>query len=385
MWERIYEVIRKEFYQTLREPRMRLVLIAPPIIQLLVFGFAVNLDVENARLAWMDLDRTPQSRTLFAAFQGSRNFYITHVIEHEHEIQTLLDRGTVQAVVRVQPGFGRHLLRGQTAVVQMLIDGTNSNTASLILNYTTQVISRFSSQVLVQQEQTRRMAASAGTGVPVDFVIPDLTVQSRVWFNPDLRSQNYFVPGIIVQVILLVTLMLTAMAVVREKEVGTMEQLLVTPLRPYELILGKTLPFALVGLLDMLLVTSIALLVFRVPFRGNFLLLTGCSVLFLMTGLGCGLFISTISQTQQQAMMSSFFFFMPAFMLSGFTFPIRNMPLLIQYLTYVNPPRYFLEIVRGIFLKGSGIALLWPQMLALLLLGLTILGASSLRFQKRLD
>jgi ABC-2 type transport system permease protein len=385
MWERIYEIIRKEFYQALREPRMRMVLITPPIIQLLVFGFAVNLDVENARLAWMDFDRTPQSRALLSAFQGSRNFRITHVVEQEEAVQELLDRGIVQAIVRVNAGFARHLLRGQTAVVQVLIDGTNSNTASLISNYSSQVISRFSNQILLTEERSKQMHASTRTGGVGEIMVPELTVRSRIWFNPDLRSQHFFVPGIIVQVITLVTLMLTAMSIVREKELGTMEQLLVTPLRPSELVLGKTLPFALVGLLEMVLVTLVALLVFRIPFRGSFWLLLGSSMLFLLTSLGSGLFISTISQTQQQAMMSSFFFFMPAFMLSGFTFPIRNMPWVVQYLTYLNPIRFFLEIVRGIFLKGSGIAVLWPQMLALLLLGLVILSASTLRFHKRLD
>ncbi|RMF91240.1 MAG: ABC transporter permease [Nitrospinota bacterium] len=385
MWERVYEIIRKEVYQTLREPRMRMVLISPPLIQLIIFGFAVNLDVEQARIAWMDLDRTPQSRALLSAFQGSRHFLVTHVLEREAEVRELLDRGTVQAVVRVQPGFARRLLHNQTATVQILIDGTNSNTASLISVYTTQVIARFSDQALWERERRRRVAVSVETGTPVNVPAPGISVRSRIWFNPDLRSQHYFVPGIIVQVITLVTLMLTAMSIVREKELGTMEQLLVTPIRPYELILGKTLPFAVVGLLEMVLVTVAALLVFHVPLRGHFLLLMGCSALFLMTSLGTGLFISTVSQTQQQAMMSSFFFIMPAFMLSGFTFPIRNMPLPIQYLTYLNPVRYFMEIVRGIFLKGSDITILWPQMLALFLLGLAILGASVLRFRKRLE
>jgi len=201
----------------------------------------------------------------------------------------------------------------------------------------------------------------------------------------DLKSQNYFVPGVVVNIIALVTVMLTAMAIVREKEIGTMEQLMVTPIRPIELMLGKTIPFAAVGLLEVLLVTSAALLIFRVPFRGSLLLLLGCAAAFLLTTLGFGLLISTVSSTQQQAMMASFFFFMPAFMLSGFAFPIRNMPLTVQYLTYLNPLRYFMEIVRGIFLKGIGLAVLWPQVMALLVLGTTLVGLSVLRFHKRLD
>jgi ABC-2 type transport system permease protein len=214
---------------------------------------------------------------------------------------------------------------------------------------------------------------------------PRVTARSRVWFNPDLYSRNYFVPGVIANIIMMVTLMLTALGIVREKEIGTMEQLMVTPVRPIELMLGKTLPFALVGLLDMTLITVAAFLVFHIPLHGSFLLLLFCAVLYLMTSLGAGLFLSTISHTQQQAMMGSFFMSTPAFMLSGFAFPIRNMPVAVQYLTYLNPIRYFIEIVRGIFLKGAGVEVLWPQMAVLTVYGITVLSLSAMRFQKKLD
>jgi ABC-2 type transport system permease protein len=217
------------------------------------------------------------------------------------------------------------------------------------------------------------------------MAIPTLKTRARVWFNADLRSRNYYVPGVVINIITLVTLMLTAMAIVREKEIGTMEQLMVTPIRPIELMLGKTLPFSVVGIADLILVTSAALLIFHVPFRGSAVLLLVSSLLFLLSTLGAGLFISTISRTQQQAMMASFFFFMPSFMLSGFAFPIRNMPPPVQALTLINPLRYFMTIVRDIFLKGSGIDVLWPQMLALAVFGSTILGVSAMRFHKRLD
>jgi ABC-2 type transport system permease protein len=220
---------------------------------------------------------------------------------------------------------------------------------------------------------------------PMHAGLPDLRSQNRVWFNADLRSRNYFVPGVVVNIIALVTLSLTSMAIVREKEVGTMEQLMVSPIRPIELMLGKTLPFAMVGLVDMVLVVIAAVLIFRVPFRGSGLLLLAASILFLLTSLGAGLFISTISRTQQQAMMTTFLFFQPAFLLSGFTFPIRNMPAFVQPLTYLNPVRYFMEIVRGIFLRGSGVDVLWPQMLALAVFGVSILTLSALRFHKRLE
>jgi len=233
--------------------------------------------------------------------------------------------------------------------------------------------------------QQRQKILTRSPTSPVGGNLPVVTARSRVWFNPELRSRNYFVPGTVVNIIMTVTLSLTALGLVREKEIGTMEQLMVTPIRPIELIVGKMIPFAFVGLIDLVLVTVGAIVIFDVPFRGSGLLLLGGSLLFLMTSLGVGLFISTISQNQQQAMISSFFFSMPAFMLSGFTFPIRNMPASIQALSYLNPVRYFMEIVRGVFLKGAGVQALWPQMAALAVYGVAILGLSAWRFHKRLD
>jgi drug efflux transport system permease protein len=383
MWERIFVILHKEFRQVLRDPRMRVILFLPPLVQLLIFGYAVNMDVDNARIAWMDMDRTPESRDLLASFEGSRRFQVVATPNTEDEIRKLLDKGEVQGVVRVLPRFASDQARGQTASVQILVDGTNSNTASLISNYAGEIVSDYSSKVLERQMQQHLLAS--GRGGAVHLSLPNLVARSRVWFNPDLRSRNYFVPGVVANIIMMVTLMLTALAIVREKEIGTMEQLMVTPIRPIELMIGKTLPFAVVGLIDVVLITSVALLVFHIPFRGSPLLLLGCSILFLMTSLGAGLFLSTISQTQQQAMMASFFFSTPAFMMSGFAFPIHNMPLPVQWLTYLNPLRYFIEIVRGIFLKGTGIATLWPQMLALLVYGTGMLWLSAARFRKRLD
>jgi ABC-2 type transport system permease protein len=351
---------------------MRFTLFLPPLIQLLIFGYAVNLDVEHTRIAWMDMDRTPESRDLGAAFAASRYFEVVALPDHEEQVQQLLDRSRAQVVIRVLPGFARQIERGKTAEVQVLVDGTNSNTASLASNYASLVVAGYAAQVRAHQR-------------PVGGPVPVVTASSRVWFNPELRSRNYFVPGTVVNIIMSVTLMLTALGIVREKEIGTMEQLMVTPIRPLELMIGKMIPFALVGIVDLVLVTGGAIVVFGIPFRGSALLLLFSSILFLMTSLGVGLFISTISRTQQQAMMSSFFFSMPAFMLSGFTFPIRNMPPAIQILAYLNPVRYFMEIVRGIFLKGAGAAALWPQMLVLAVYGMAILGLSAWRFQKRLD
>jgi ABC-2 type transport system permease protein len=298
-------------------------------------------------------------------------------------VQRALDRGDAQAVVRVLPGFERDVLRGRTVEVQVLVDGTNSNTASLVSGYAGTVVADFSSAVLAERQNARLL--SRGAQAPVNFGAPQVAARSRVWFNPDLYSRNYFVPGVIGNIIFMVTLMLTAMAIVREKEIGTMEQLMVTPIRPIELMLGKTLPFAVVGIVEVAMITTVALLLFHIPFRGSPLLLFACSSVFLMTSLGAGLFLSTISHTQQQAMMMNFFFSVPAFMLSGFAFPIRNMPEAVQWLTYLNPLRYFMEILRGIFLKGAGVTVLWPQIVALAVYGVTVLTLSALRFHKKLD
>jgi ABC-2 type transport system permease protein len=385
MRQRLRHMIRKEFLQTLREPRMRAMLFVPPLIQLLIFGFAANLDVDSARIAWMDQDRTPESRELESEFEGSGRFMIVANPAGEKEMQDLLDRGKVDGVVRVLPGFAHDLERGRATSVQVLLDGTNSNTASIVSGYAGQTILRYSSEVMNQRQRDKLVGATMSSKGPIHSAVPQVESQTRVWFNPDLRSRNYFIPGVIVNIIMLVTLSLTAMAIVREKEIGTMEQLMVTPLRPVELILGKTLPFVLIGFWDMVLVVVAALLIFHISFAGNFGTLCLAAFFFILTSLGAGLFISTLSKTQQQANMSTFLFFQPFMLLSGFTFPIRNMPTVVQYFTFLNPMRYFLEIVRGIFLKGSGIETLWPQLLALAAFGVVVLSLSVQRFHKHLE
>lgn len=382
MWNRIAAIIRKEFIQTLKDPRSLALLVGPPILQLILFGYAVNLDVEKARLGWMDADRTPESRELGDAFRNSRYFALTATPESEGEIRELLDRGAVDAVVRLLPGFGRDVMRGNTAGVQILVDGTNSNTASIVSGYATRIVGSYGAAVGAARAKA---PPSPAMGPPVPAVIPVLTAEDRVWFNPDLRSRVYFVPGVIVNIIALVTIMLTAMSIVREKELGTMEQLMVTPVRPFELMLGKLLPFALIGVFEVVFIVVAALAVFRIPLRGSIPLLMFCSILFLLTTLGVGLFISTLSRTQQQAMMLSFFFFMPAMLLSGFAFPIRNMPQAVQLVTYLNPLRYFMQIARDLFLKGVGAAAMWQEIAALGLVGLAVFVLSALRFHKKLD
>jgi ABC-2 type transport system permease protein len=383
MWERILQIVKKEVRQTLRDPRMRGIILVPPLMQTIIFGFAVNLDVEQARIAWMDTDRSAQSRELRKAFEATPYMLIARTTSDAREAAGWLDGGEVQAVVRVASGFGADIERGVQTEVQILVDGSNSNTASLIGNYASNIVGRYNREVLGEQMRQRLVARTVQG--PARLGLPTVEAERRVWFNPELKSRFYFVPGIIVNIIMLVTLMLTALSIVREKEIGTMEQIMVTPIRPLELILGKTIPFAIVGIVDMALIVLIALTVFQVPLRGSVWMLFGASCLFLLTTLGAGLFLSTVSDTQQQAMMGAFFFFQPAFMLSGFTFPIRNMPEVVQWLTYLNPLRYFMDIVRGVFLKGVGLDVLWPQMLCLAGFGMAILLLSANRFHKRLD
>jgi ABC-2 type transport system permease protein len=385
MRQRLRSIIRKEFIQALRDPRMRGMLFIPPLLQLLIFGYAVNLDVDTATVAWMDQDRSTESRALFSYFAGSGHFNIAAAPTNEREMQRLLDQGRVEGVIRVLPGFARDVERGRPASVQVLLDGTNSNTASIIQGFASQTVARYSQDISGEQSRARMVGGTMSSGGPVSMPMPQIIADTRVWFNPDLKSRNYFIPGVVVNIIALVTLSLTAMAIVREKEIGTMEQLMVTPIRPVELILGKTLPFVLVGYWDLVLVVSAALLIFHVPFNGSFLLLLGASFAFLLSSLGAGLYISTISRTQQQAMMATTLLFQPFFMLSGFSFPIRNMPQGVQYLTYFNPVRYFMEIVRGIFLQGAGLDTLWRQVLALFGFGVIVLWLSVRRFHKTIE
>lgn len=373
MRERITRMLIKEFIQILRDPRMRTVIFVMPLIQTLVFGYAVTTDVTDIPTALFDLDNSRASRELAAQFGGSGYFDVVAYVDREEAARHLLDRGAVKAVLRMNKGFGDALRAGRTAPLQVIVDGTDSNTAAIVLNYAGQIAGRFSEAVL----QARVIRATGEPASPARVI-----VETRAWFNENLESRNFYVPGVIVLIVTLVTLMLSSMAVVREKEIGTIEQIMVTPISQAEFILGKTLPFALIGFADVALVTVMAASWFGVPVRGSLLLLIGATTLYLMSTLGIGLLISTISRTQQQAMMSAFFFYFPAMLLSGFVFPIANMPEAVQWLTYLNPLRYFLVIIRGIFLKGVGPELLWPQMAALLILGTVTLWIASKRFQK---
>jgi ABC-2 type transport system permease protein len=375
MFERIKHMLIKEFIQIFRDPKMKGVLFVAPAIQVLVFGYAATNDVRHVSTAVYDLDNSVTSRELVARFVESGYFNVVEFINNEDRARELIDRGEVRAVLRMNKGFEDDLWGGRTTPLQVIVDGTDSNTASIVLDYSARITSQFSQEVL--NTQLKRLQGS--------IKLPgQVTLQTRAWFNENLESRNFYVPGVIANLILLITLLLTSMAIVREKEIGTMEQIMVTPIRPIEFILGKTTPFALIGFIITIVITGLGVFWFEVPIRGSLLLLFFATALYLMTTLGMGLLISTISQTQQQAMMSTFFFIFPAILLSGFAFPIANMPKVIQWLTYLNPLRYFLVILRGIFLKGVGFNILWPQMAALAVIGFITLWLASRRFRKTL-
>lgn len=375
MFERIKHILIKEFIQIFRDPRMKAVIFFMPLIQVMVFGYAVTTDVKNISTAIYDLDQSSQSRSLIREFTYSGYFDVKRNITTDKEQERLIDKSLVNVVIRINRGFAKDLGANKTAQIQLIVDGTDSNTASIILNYANQIIDKYSSGILSKRAKTMLQK-------PHHF--PKIELKTRAWFNDNLESRNFYVPGVIALIVMLITLLLTSMAIVREKEIGTIEQLIVSPIRSYELIIGKLLPFAMIGIVDAVLVTLVGVLWFKVPIEGNIFLLFGSTCLYLLTTLGVGLFISTLASTQQEAMMSTFFFYFPAVLLSGFMFPIANMPKIIQYVTYFNPLRYFLVILRGIFLKGSGVTILWPQMLALFIMGIGILTLSSMRFQKRL-
>lgn len=375
MRERITRMLIKEFIQIFRDPKMRGIIFLMPIVQVLVFGYAVTTDVRQVATAVYDLDNSVASRELVARFVKSGYFDIVEYVNDEQRARALMDRGEVRTILRMHKGFADDVRAGRTAHLQVIVDGTDSNTAGIVLDYSAKIAGQFSQQVLLTRF----------THIKGVFQKPGrVELQTRAWFNENLESRNFYVPGVIAIIVMLITLMLTSMAVVREKEIGTMEQIMVTPIRPVEFILGKTVPFALLGFADVIVITVIGVFWFAVPIRGSLPLLFLATALYLMTTLGVGLFISTVSQTQQQAMMSTFFFYFPAVLLSGFMFPIANMPEVIQWLTYLNPLRYFLVIIRGIFLKGVGPGTLWPQMVALAVMGTVTLWLASRRFRKTL-
>lgn len=383
---RILHLMRKEVLELKQDPRLFSVVIIAPIMQLTILGYAATTDVKDVPIAIVDADRSTASRDLVQRFASSTNFKIVGMPGSTSGIDRYLDHGEAWMVISIPANFGQTVANGRSVTVQIAADGTDSNSTTVAMGYAQSLVAGFS------QDLAARWAPAAGvegdgfsrrqTGVaPVALV----TSEIRVWFNPRLESRDFMIPGIVALLLLVVTTNLSAMAIVREKEVGTLEQLSVTPLARWELITGKMLPYAVIGIIDVVLVLVVAIYWFEVPMRGSIPLLFGMCLIYLMSTLGLGLFVSTISRTQQQAMMTSIFFFlMPMIYLSGFVFPIENMPAWIQPFTYLIPLRYFLVIVRGIFLKGIGLEVLWPQALALFAWGAVVLALATLRSSKRL-
>ncbi|OGP83337.1 MAG: ABC transporter permease [Deltaproteobacteria bacterium RBG_16_58_17] len=371
-WLRIREMVRKEFIQLFRDKRSRPILVIAPLVQLLVFGYVVNYDIKDIRVALIDQSRTRESRLMNDAFIANKIFRITHLPGSPRELEELLLTGNVDLGIKIPPDFSSRIRRGQTAEVQILADGSMSNMASIRISYTVMVLDRLNTG-LIKELYGRELKYGK------------IDARIRTWYNPNLDSQNFFVPGIVAFVVMLISLLMTSIAIIKERENGTMEQLIATPLKPIELIIGKTIPYTIISLAQMVMVMLFALFWFEVPLAGSIPELFLATCLFLLSTLGVGLFISTVSKTQQQAMMTTFFFILPFFMLSGFVFPIANMPIVVQWLTYLNPLRYFLVIIRGIFLKGVGLHILWPQYAALTILGVAVFAGAVGRFRKRLD
>jgi len=375
MLRRIYHIMVKEFIQAVRDPRLRIFLFLPPLIQLLIYGYTINFDIKHIRTGVFDQSRTSQSREFTKRFGATDYFDLDYFPPSPVSMRSLLDRGKVSLILHIPWDFAEKLQAGKTAPLQLVIDGTDSNAALIVGRYANAIINDYAAEF--RNDRLGRLGLAEDLGVPI-------AVEEQTWFNLNRISRFSFIPGVIAMVVMLVSIMLTALAVVREKEIGTMEQLLVAPIQPVEFMLGKTIPFVIISLVDVILVTLVAIFWFEVPFRGNPLVLLLGTILFLFSSVGVGLFISNVCSTQQQAMMVSSFFFTPAILLSGLVFPIDNMPQAVQYITYLNPLRYFIIVVQDVFLKGVGLDFLWPQMVGMATLGLLLLSSSVLGFRKRL-
>jgi ABC-2 type transport system permease protein len=376
--QRLRFLVWKEFLELRKDPKLFGVVIVAPILQLTLLGYAATTDVRDVPVVVADGDRSTASRELIARFDGSRNFTVLEVVSTVNDVEPYLERGRAWLALSIPSGYGVQVARSIPVTLQVIADGSDSNSTTVALGYATSLIGGYA-QELVEA----RAAAAPAADEPV-IRAGSIEPRIRIWFNPQLESRHFMIPGVLALVLLVVTANLASMAIVREKELGTLEQLNVTPLRRWELIAGKLLPYGAIAMVDVLLVVAVAVFWFEVPLRGSFALLLAMSLLYVMCTLALGLFISTISDTQQQAMMTATFFFLtPMIYLSGFIFPIENMPQVIQVVTYLIPLRYFLVIVRGIFLKGVGLDLLWPQAAALAAWGSIVLALAVSRSRKR--
>lgn len=372
MFERIIAILVKEFKQIFRDPRMQTVIFVTPLVQIILFGYAATRDINVVPTVILDRDNTVESRELLRRFTYSKYFVPEGYIDSQEEQNNVLDKGDGTFVIHIDRGFGRNIQGGRDAAVQIALDGSDSNTAQIVLGYSNSIVDNYQYDVLKAKAEERGWEESHAA----------VDLHDRAWFNGNLVTRNFYLPGVIATIVTMMSLSLTSMAIVKEKEIGTMEQLIVSPIRPMELILGKLLPFSVISLAQIILITAVGVLWFHLPLRGNILLLLFSTCVYLFTTLGIGLFISTVSMTQQEAMMSVFLFYMPTVLLSGFAYPIANMPEVIQWFTFANPLRYFIVITRSIFLKGVGLNVLWAQLLPLFVIGLIVISLSALRFRR---
>ncbi|MEK6647006.1 MAG: ABC transporter permease [Candidatus Firestonebacteria bacterium] len=375
---RIFELAKKEFIQTFRDKKMLGVIFIAPIIQLILLGYAVTTDIKHIYVGVWDADKSQYSRELTNKILNSGYFDFKGVVENDMQLEENFKKSNYDFVLYFPPDFSRKIKRFERAQFQIIADGSDSNLTAIGMNYLNQIIIKENNYR--RNKNINKISGMMKQKINLSLISPEI----RVRYNPELKSSNFMVPVVIGLILTLTTMMLTSMAITREKEAGTIEQLIVSPLKPLEIIAGKTLPFLIIAMADVVLVLTISTFIFNIYVKGSLLLLFASSLLFVLSTLGVGLFISTISKTQQQAMLTSFMFNFPSMIISGFTFPISNMPLAIQYLSYIIPLRYFFIIIRGIILKGNGIAILWPEILSLFVFGITILFLSALRFQKKL-
>ena len=376
-WRRLFTIMRKEFTQIRRDPPSLIIVFIMPVFMLLLFGYAVNTDVEHIPLAVCDRDQSQAGRLLTQNLINTGYFDLAYQVKNNEELKTLLDSGKTRAGLVIPAGYARDLRRGDTATAQLLVDGTDPLVARTAFS-AAEIVSQVKSQEL-------RLTALGSGGLTVDRRGPAVDLRTRVWYNPGLESLKFNIPGLIGLIMQNVTMMLTAFALVREREQGTLEQLMVTPVKGSELMIGKLIPYVIIAFVDMGLALSIGTLWFKVPVAGSIFLLLGLTMLFLVFALGLGIFFSTVARTQLQAMQMTMLFILPSVLLSGFIFPRASMPLPIQYLGNIIPLTYFLNILRGIMLKGIGINYLWGDILPLIGFGLGIIALASLRFRKRIE
>lgn len=370
--QRIFYLVQKEFRQIFRDPGMIAALFVIPFIQLVILGNAITTDVKNVDIIVTDLDRTPMSRAFLEHFTTTKYFNVVAVEEDYHTLSEHLDYGRAKLAVVVPAHFQRDIVTGRRPAVQVLVDGIDGNSAGVALGYLARIAEEHQAQ-LIQLDPTLGRALRD---------VRLVQAEPRFWYNPNLESKVYIIPGIVALILLIITVFLTSMGIVREKEIGTLEQLLVTPIRSYQLILGKIIPFSILGFLEIIVAMGFVYVIFGIGVEGSLLLLFFESAIFILTTLGVGIFISTISETQQQALFVGWFFMIFAILLSGFFIPIANMPDIIQYVTYLNPLRYFMVILREIYLKGTPLQYLLPETLALAGFGFVVFSAAVIRYRR---